>query len=361
MAANINKINLEKFMGEKENENWQLWLKRYETTIGALANLDAGNVRDLTCIRYIPTMLQGHAFSSFMQLEDDQKDTWDHAKIALTDCFNDPVKKALYKTFPCRKPIKAGQTYEAFKAEIINDVENNFDDANNATRDFEKYRRFIAGLPKHLQEYILLFGQESTIDGAVNMANKHKVTTQTQGYEDDDSTRRVKFNLGAAQTRGAEAPAQPGMETLITQMQNLNTTLTGKFDEVQKEIKQEGRRADQRFRNLEEAVFGPKERGGRSPTRRPTADRSRSPSCFNCGRLGHLRRDCRSPARKEGAETRLAQTRCFKCGETGHFANSCPTKVKIDTALQERAAEIAALMMQEYMEEQQDQDFQAGQ
>ncbi len=39
-------------------------------------------------------------------------------------------------------------------------------------------------------------------------------------------------------------------------------------------------------------------------------------ACYNCGKTGHLQRDC-----PEGNDRT-----CYECGEKGHFARECPGK-----------------------------------
>ncbi|XP_071956902.1 uncharacterized protein [Antedon mediterranea] len=52
-------------------------------------------------------------------------------------------------------------------------------------------------------------------------------------------------------------------------------------------------------------------KGGRSERREET--------CYNCGRKGHVKRDCRCP------------TKCHKCGNPGHMQKDCPQRNQVDS------------------------------
>ncbi|GKE65860.1 putative reverse transcriptase domain-containing protein [Tanacetum coccineum] len=49
------------------------------------------------------------------------------------------------------------------------------------------------------------------------------------------------------------------------------------------------------------------------------------PKCYNCGKMGHKEKDCRSKNVASGTNARSAVV-CYECGERGHKINACPKR-----------------------------------
>lgn len=60
-------------------------------------------------------------------------------------------------------------------------------------------------------------------------------------------------------------------------------------------------------------------------------EKTRSPRCYNCNKLGHLAADCRLPKREKGSYS--------KCGEMGHTSKDCLTRASSTQVAVVNAAE----------------------
>ena len=65
--------------------------------------------------------------------------------------------------------------------------------------------------------------------------------------------------------------------------------------------------------------------------RRHLGDCNDSPRCYNCGRTGHITKDCQNCHNCGNPDHRTKGfLNCYSCGKPRHFARDCPEQEKLN-------------------------------
>ncbi|GKC37564.1 reverse transcriptase domain-containing protein, partial [Tanacetum coccineum] len=113
-------------------------------------------------------------------------------------------------------------------------------------------------------------------------------------------------------------------------------------DRIQQRFKELGLLRENKRKGLVKKLYG----GSKSlcPKCNYHHDGPCAPKCHKCNRVGHLARDCRSPANantdnnQRGTRTGQKPT-CYECGAQGHFKRECP-KLKNNNQLKQTQLEM---------------------
>lgn len=84
--------------------------------------------------------------------------------------------------------------------------------------------------------------------------------------------------------------------------------------------------------------------------------------CHNCGKKGHVQKDCRSKKTEGGSESEkdMSKVKCYKCKQNGHYAGQCPLKEKNKTTTAATATAFCAVIANVDREAQRQEDDDAA-
>ena len=153
--------------------------------------------------------------------------------------------------------------------EYARELQNLWDDIGNNLPDDEKKSRFIRGLPHSMKTAVLLQAP-ATLEAAIKQAKQVELAYTMGG--------------GMAENKTAEA---------LAMIANQVSTLATATQDMQKKVLLVQSKPQGKYGKFPSNNY----RGGLR--------------CNNCGRLGHLKKDCKS------------KIKCFKCEQLGHIAKYC--------------------------------------
>jgi len=264
-------------------DGWDEWITRFEN-VATVNDWDAA-----AKLNWIKVCLAGRAQKAFQGLPEGSRDTYDHAKVALTERFEPASKRELYNAELQVRVRKPNEGWADFAEDLRRLTEKAFPDLDGRSQEQLTLTHYLSRLsnpqiafavkqqkPKKLDEAVCATLEvESCLIKPVMVGN---ITPETE----EATIGAVGYNSGARgnTSQSSEQSLVQAMDKLALRMSQLEESMTQKkFTEPK-------------------ATFRPSYR------RQEDRESGSAVICFRCGREGHYARGCalRRPSKPQGNE-----------------------------------------------------------
>lgn len=246
------------------------WLQKFE--ICARANGWNAGVKAAK----IPTLFEGLALMTYLEMSEDDKTDYDKIVLALTNEFV-PAEARVQslREFETRKQMP-GESPHAYLFHLKKLLQTALPNLEEDTKETMLLQHFLDGIPKSI-------GQQ--LRAAPDIKTAHDAMLRA---------RLLSAHADEVSQSAAVMPSRvPVGDEVIQRMDKLELMMTQLLEE----------------QTLPETNAAVSQTPGRGrPTQRNDDQRSRR--CYRCGRLGHIAKYCRIP-------------KCYQCGRLGHDQERC--------------------------------------
>ena len=258
------------FQGTAEN-SWDQWSYHF----GNVAEVNGWSAEDK--LKWLKVRLTGRAQIAFQHLPEDDRDDFDKATKALKERFEPASKKHRYQAELQSRKKKKGENWADFAEDLRAISDKAYPDLQTEARERLALNQFLSQLDDQQVAFAVKQRAPSSLDAAVS------ATLEMESYM------TPKVTVSSVEVPPSEQePPSVGAVSNTTHVPNdkLVSMLEKLVDRLDK--LETSRSGDER-RRVEQ---------NRPPQQRRNAGRQ-SLTCWNCGKLGHLSRQCRSPRNQQ--------------------------------------------------------------
>ncbi len=252
------------------------WLREFDAC--ALAN----NWKDEDKIKKLPAFLRGRAATHFYAIPAGERETYDAATKKLKEALCPAVEREnYYVKFEARK-LRVGEDPSIYKWELEQLLEKADPTLAEEAKSALLCRQFMRGLPSAIRGRLLDHNPTPSLAEMLSFVRRYLAVEH--------------HNPPTSASTTTEKPAAD-----VNQLVGLMTELATR----QKALEDQMATSQQ----LYAAAIKQQDRQNPRATR----------ACYQCGKQGHLARECRSPRQRQNR----FNVQCYNCRRYGHFAREC--------------------------------------